>query len=92
MHVEVRIAQEFETDTIDIPITSSENKNLQGSWEKALDDYFNEGVFDSKGNVFPGEMRRVGSARDHKILFRQAAHSLRKDLLPYGYTVEVEFV
>jgi hypothetical protein len=92
MHVEVRVAQEYESAAIDIPLTHSDNSVLRGSWEKALDDYFNEGTFNTKGNLFPGEMNRVGSARDHKLLFRQAAHALRKDLEPRGYEVEVEFV
>jgi hypothetical protein len=33
----------------------------------------------------------VGSAREHKTLFRHAAHCLLKDLEPHGYNLTVEF-
>ena len=62
---------------------------LSGNWEEALDIYFNEGIFDTKDHLFRGEMRRVGSAREHKSLFRQAAYSLLKDLENNGYDVKV---
>jgi hypothetical protein len=92
IHVEVRVAQEFQSDEIRFPLVHSENGELKGSWEEALDTYFNDGLFDSKDSVFPGEMRRVGSAKEHRSLFQHAAHALLKDLEPHGYEVRVEFV
>jgi hypothetical protein len=92
LHVEVRVAKEFQLKEIDFKLCHSINDALKGTWEEALDRYFNEGVFDTKDCVFPGEMRRIGSARDHKTLFRQASHALLKDLQPYGYELEVEFI
>lgn len=89
--VEVQVAKEVLKETIRFPLTHSENLELVGTWEEALDNYFNEGLFDSKDNLFPGEIRRIGSAREHRSLFRQAAHALLKDLEPFGYTVELEF-
>jgi hypothetical protein len=91
LHVEVRIAKEFQLQQICYKLCHSNNIELKGTWEQALDHYFNDGVFDSKDNVFPGEMRRIGCARDHKTLFRQAAHALLKDLQPHGFEIEVEF-
>jgi hypothetical protein len=91
LHVEVRVAMEFLDREIKFPLHHSENKELSGTWESALDEYFNEGRFDSKSSLFPGEMRRFGSARDHKSLFRAAAHALLRDLEPFGFLVEVEF-
>lgn len=91
LHVEVRVAKEFQLDQICFALTHSENKELKGTWEEALDWYFNEGIFNSKDNLFPGEMPRVGSAREHKTLFRHAVHALLKDLEPHGYEVGVEF-
>lgn len=91
LHVEVRVAMEFQNQRIHFPLSHSADKELRGAWEEALDNYFNEGLFDSKPSLLPGEMRRVGSAREHKSLFRQAAYDLLKDLEPLGYTVEVEF-
>lgn len=92
LHVEVRVAKEFQLQEICFRLCYSNNGELKGTWEEALDRYFNEGVFDSKDCIFPGEMRRIGSARDHKTLFRQAAHALLKDLQDHGYELEVEFI
>jgi hypothetical protein len=92
IHVEVRVAKEFHSDEISFPLAHSENGELKGPWEEALDTYFNDGLFDSKDSVFLGEMRRVGSAKEHKSLFQHAAHALLKDLEPHGYEVRVEFV
>lgn len=92
LHVEVRVAQEFLDEEISFPLKFSENRELKGTWEQALDSYFNEGRFNAKGNLFPGEMPRIGSAREHKTLFRQAAHALWKDLERHGYKIDVEFV
>lgn len=91
-HVEVRVTSQFEEQNISFPLQHSENDELKGVWADALDSYFNEGLFESKDNLFPGEMRRTGCARDHKTLFRQAAHALHKDLGPHGYHVVVEFI
>ena len=92
LHVEVRVAMDFLDENISFQLEYSENRELKGAWEEALDRYFNEGRFETKGFVFPGEMPRIGSAREHKTLFRQAAHALKKDLERHGYSVEVEFV
>jgi hypothetical protein len=92
IHVEVRVAIEFQDDEICFALEHSQNGELKGKWEEALDIYFNDGVFDSKDSALRGEMRRVGSAKEHKSLFRQAAHALLKDLEPHGYEVTVEFV
>ena len=92
MHVEVRVAGNAQLDEICFPLSHSVNRELKGSWEQALDHYFNEGRFDFKGGMFPGEMPRVGCARDHKCLFREAVMALMKDLEPHGFLVEVEFV
>jgi hypothetical protein len=89
LHVEVRVAEEFQHEQIDFKLCHSENGDLNGTWEEALDSYFNEGTFDTKDHIFPGEMRRVGNAREHKSLFRQAAHALMRDLESYGYEVKV---
>jgi len=91
IHVEVRVAKEFQDQDIRLPLSHSGNKELRGTWEEALDHYFNEGTFDSKDGLLPGEMRRVGSAREHKSLFRFAVHALFKDLGPHGYEINVEF-
>jgi len=91
LHVDIQVSKPFRHEKIHFPLENSENKELSGTWESALDWYFNEGVFDSKDSLFPGETRRVGNARDHKSLFRQAATALWKDLEPLGYTVEIEF-
>jgi hypothetical protein len=92
LHVEVRVAKEFVEQRVCFPLCHSQNTQLEGNWEEALDNYFNEGVFDSKDSVFPGEMRRIGSAREHKSLFRQAAHALLRDLERHGFNVEVNFL
>jgi hypothetical protein len=89
LHVEVRVCPEFRDEQIHFPLSHSENGQLAGTWEAALDAYFNEGLFDTKDRTFPGELRRVGNAREHKSLFRQAAHALMKDLELYGYEVKV---
>ena len=91
LHVEVHIEDAFKDQRIRFKLSHSQNKELAGNWEEALDAYFNEGRFDTKDHIFSGEMRRVGSARDHKSLFRQAAHSLLKDLEPHGYYVKIEY-
>jgi len=91
LHVEVRVAMEFQLQTVSFPLKHSGNKRLEGNWEEALDNYFNEGLFDSKAGRLPGEMRRVGAARDHKSLFKHAVHALYKDLEAEGYKVQVEF-
>jgi hypothetical protein len=92
IHVEVRVAKECQGAEIHFPLMHSENGELKGQWEEALDRYFNDGLFDSKDSVFRGEMRRVGSANEHRSLFQQAAHALLKDLEPHGYEVRVEFL
>jgi hypothetical protein len=92
LHVEVRVAKIFQLEQVCYKLCHSNNGELKGSWEEALDKYFNEGVFDSKDSVFPGEMRRIGSAREHRTLFRQAAHALLKDLNSHGFELEVEFM
>jgi hypothetical protein len=89
LHVEVRIEDAFKDERIRFKLSHSRNKELVGNWEEALDIYFNDGIFDTKDHVFKGDMRRVGSAREHKSLFRQAAYSLLKDLETHGYDVEV---
>jgi len=89
LHVEVKVQQAFQNEKIRFSLTHSGNDQLSGNWEEALDLYFNEGVFDTKDHIFRGEMRRVGCAREHKSLFRQAAHSLLRDLEEYGYDVKV---
>jgi hypothetical protein len=86
------VAKEFLDQRVCFPLCHSQNNRLEGNWEEALDNYFNEGVFDSKDSVFPGEMRRIGSAREHKSLFRQAAHALLRDLERHGFNVEVKFL
>jgi len=90
-HVEVHVTDDFQTGHVSLDLHHSENGRLQGLWEDALDAYFNEGCFDSKESVFPGELRRVGSAREHKSLFRQAIRALAKDLEPHGYEVQVYY-
>jgi hypothetical protein len=89
LHVEVRVFPEFRDEHIEVKLSHSENGQLAGTWEEALDSYFNDGLFDTKDYTFPGEMRRVGNAREHKSLFRHAAHALMKDLEFYGYEVKV---
>jgi hypothetical protein len=90
-HVEVRVTEQFEHATVRFALSHSDNRELSGTWERALDYYFNEGRFDSKDAVFPGEMRRVGSARDHRLLFLKAVRSLSKDLEPHGYDVRLRY-
>jgi hypothetical protein len=90
-HVEVRVAEDFQADHIGFSLSHSRIGRLEGTWESALDTYFNEACFDSKDTVFRGELRRVGSAREHKSLFRQAIRSLLKDLEPHGYQVKVSY-
>ena len=89
LHVEVRIEEAFQDERIRFKLSHSPNGELVGNWEEALDIYFNEGIFDTKDHIFGGEMRRVGTAREHKSLFRQAAYSLLKDLATHGYDVKV---
>jgi hypothetical protein len=90
-HVEVRVEEEFRDASVDFSLSHSSNVELKGNWEEALDRYFNDGQFDCKGHLFPGEMRRVGAAREHKILFREAAFALQKDLEPHGYNVKLRY-
>ncbi len=92
MHVEVRVAKNVQDEVVQFPLVHSQNKELRGKWEEALDFYFNEGLFDSGGTFSPGEMRRIGCARDHKSLFREAAHALSKDLRSQGFRLEIEFL
>jgi hypothetical protein len=92
LHVEVRVAKGYLEEDILFDLGHSDNGPLRGSWEEALDAYFNYGCFDSKDGLLPGEMRRVGAARDHKSLFRTAVHALRKDMGPHGYEIDVEFI
>jgi hypothetical protein len=91
LHVEVRVAKGFQDAEIRFFLRHSPNQELAGTWEQALDWYFNAGIFDSKDSVYPGEMRRVGCARDHKSLFRTAVQALRKDIEQHGFEVTVEF-
>jgi len=92
LHVEVRVAAESRGERFVFALTHSQNPPLEGNWEEALDRYFNEDRFDSKAGLLPGEMRRVGSAKEHKSLFRSAVHSLMKDLEPHGHEISVEFL
>jgi hypothetical protein len=92
LFVEVRVAKEFQDELIDYCLNHSPNQPLKGTWEYSLDNYFNEGLFDSKDTVFRGELPRCGSAREHRSLFRKASFALKKDLEPRGYTVDIEFV
>jgi hypothetical protein len=89
--VEITVVGSFKESSIWFDLTHSENRRLEGRWDEALDKYFNEGQFDSKDAVFPGEMRRIGSARDHKSLFLQASRALAKDLQPHGYRLTVRY-
>ena len=90
-HVEVRVLEDFQTEYIDFPLAHAESRTLTGTWENALDAYFNDTCFDSKDAVCQGELRRVGSAREHKSLFRQAIRSLLKDLEPHGYEITMSY-
>ncbi len=92
LHVEVRVAKAFMDTEITIPLSHSENRALSGTWSQALDEYFNEGTFHATEHLFPGERPRVGSAREHKALFRHAVRALSKDLSPLEYQVDVEFI
>jgi hypothetical protein len=89
--VDVDVKSKYRNETVSVKLMHSENEELTGVWEQALDRYFNEGVFRCKDHLFPGEMPRIGAAREHKSLFRQAAHALLKDLEPHGYTVDIHF-
>jgi hypothetical protein len=90
-HVEISVLADFQAEHIDFDLGHVEHGRLQGTWESALDTYFNDTRFDSKDAVFAGELRRIGSAREHKSLFRQAVRSLVKDLEPYGYQIAVNY-
>lgn len=90
--VEVRVAADFLEQNIFFRLSHSENETLAGTWEEALDNYFNSGLFHAKTDLFPGEMRRVGCANEHRSLFQQAAYALMRDLEPYGYELNVEFL
>ena len=89
--VDIRVTDDFQAAQIDYPLSHSGNLRLQGSWESALDFYFNEACFDSKDTLFHGELRRVGTAREHKSLFGQAVRCLLKDLEPLGYQVKISY-
>lgn len=89
--VDVRVTDDFQDLHIDFPLPCAHGSRLEGTWESALDEYFNETCFDSKETVFPGELRRVGSAREHKSLFRQAIRSLVKVLEPRGYRIKISY-
>jgi hypothetical protein len=91
MVVEIRVSHEYQDQRISFQLRHSDNPGLEGQWEEALDRYFNEGLFDARDIFFKGDMRRIGTARDHRSLFQQAAHALLKDLEPHGFKVEVEF-
>jgi len=90
-HVEIRVVADFQDEHIDFELAHAEHTRLHGTWESALDTYFNDTRFDSKDAVFAGELRRIGSAREHKSLFRQAIRSLEKDLEPHGYQIGVSY-
>jgi hypothetical protein len=91
MLVEIRVSEKYQSQRISFQLRHSDNPNLEGQWEEALDKYFNEGLFDARDMIFKGDMRRIGTAREHRSLFQHAAHALLKDLEPHGYRVEVEF-
>jgi len=90
--VTVRIAADFLDQGIFFRLSHSDNERLAGTWEEALDNYFNNGIFHAKADLFPGEMRRVGCANEHRTLFQQAVYALMRDLEPHGYQVTVEFL
>ncbi len=90
--VDIRVTEDFQAAHIEFPLSHSATPRLEGTWESALDTYFNEACFDSKHSVVAGEFRRVGSAREHKSLFRQAIRSLLKDLEPHGYQIKITYV
>jgi hypothetical protein len=89
--VDIRVTEDFQADHINFSLSHSQNPRLEGTWESALDTYFNEACFDSKDTVFRGELRRVGSAKEHTTLFRQAIRSLLKDLEPHGYQINITY-
>jgi len=90
-HVEIRVSDDFQDARIGFPLSHFPDTGFSNKWASALDYYFNEACFDSKDTVFRGELRRVGSAREHKSLFRQAIRSLIKDLEPQGYQVQISY-
>lgn len=90
-HVDIRVLDDFQAQHIDFLLFPEKNTRLQGTWESALDEFFNDTTFDSRDAVFRGELPRVGSAREHKSLFRQAVRSLVKALEPHGYLVTVSY-
>jgi hypothetical protein len=92
LHVEIRVAQDFQEQSLDVALSHSANGRLRGTWEQALDRYFNEGRFDFRGGMFPGERPRVGTAREHHCLFREAIVALMKDLGPQACHIDVEFL
>jgi hypothetical protein len=89
--VDVRVAAAFLDQNIFFRLSHSNNEKLAGTWEEALDNYFNNGIFHAKADLFPGEMRRVGCANEHRSLFQHAVYALLRDLEPHGYEVNVEF-
>ncbi len=91
LHVEIDIQEPYRAEDVSFELAHSDNGPLRGKWEDALDKYFNDGLFDSRDAIMPGELRRVGVARDHRSLFTQAIRALSKDLEPHGYTLEIVF-
>jgi hypothetical protein len=91
LHVEIDIQEPYRTEDISFELAHSDNGPLRGTWEDALDRYFNDGMFDSRDAIMPGELRRIGVARDHTSLFTQATLALSKDLEPHGYTLKIVF-
>ncbi len=91
MLVEISVAEAYQTQDISFELVHTDNHCLKGKWQEALDQYFNEEIFDCRETVFPGEMKRIGCAKDHKSLFQHAAHALLKNLEPHGYTINIKF-
>lgn len=89
--VDIRVLDDFQAEYVDFQLSHEGYTRLKGTWERALDAYFNDAQFDSKDAVYPGELRRVGSAREHRSLFRQAIRSLEKALEPHGYQVVLRY-
>lgn len=89
--VDVRVEKSFRMKRIAYSVTHHQHELLSGSWLKALDQYFNEWIFESRSDLFPDQHPRTGSGREHKSLFLAAARALEKDLTPYGYKFKVLF-
>ena len=82
--VEINVEESFRNQKIDLQ-TGYHHRKLSGYWQEALDEYFNDWIFESKAEMFPDDLTRSGCARDHKNLFLTAARALEKDLTPFGY-------